>query len=141
MITHRIRTLESTLRSIRIVYVVIFIAMIEEIRVVERVIPHVSRDVRTFWLGLLVLGVAEISLALFFRFRMLRPAELELQSSPDDPVALGRWWKAHFLSFVFSNTVVLLGFSLRMTGGAPMQSLPFYMAGISMMLLWWPRQP
>jgi hypothetical protein len=134
-------TLESSIRFMRIVYGVIFFAMIQEIQVAERFSAHELRDIHTFWLGLMVLGVAEIGLALWFRFKMLKPAEAALRMAPDDSFALGRWRAANILSFVFSNAVVLFGFAVRFTGGTSPQSLPFYMAGFAMMILWWPRRP
>jgi len=134
-------TLESSIRFLRIVYLVILAAMIDEVLVAEKLINHVVRDIRTFWLAMLAVGVAEIGIAISFRNRMLGPAMDVLQSSPNNVVALGKWRAANILSFVLSNAVVLFGFAVRFTGGTTMQSLPFYVAGFSMMLLWWPRRP
>jgi hypothetical protein len=136
-----IPTLESSLRWLRIVYAVIFFTMIQEVLVAEKLSHHQLRDVHTFWVGLMVICLPEIAIALFFRFRMLRPAEDTLQSMPDDQFALGRWRAANILSFVISNAVVLFGFAVRFVGGTSMQAMPFYIVGFSMMLLWWPQRP
>lgn len=72
---------------------------------------------------------------------MVGPALDTLGSMPDDPDALAKWRKGLVLSGVLLDAVVLYGFAFRVLGGTLQQSLPFYAAGIGLMIVWWPKRP
>ena len=82
-----------------------------------------------------------LAIALFLRIKMVQPGAVILQEKPDDQTALARWRAGNILSFVLAETVVLFGFALRFIGGTTWQSLPFYIVGIALMLVWWPHRP
>jgi hypothetical protein len=86
--------------------------------------------------GLMIVGIA-----LLFRIKMLQPAIENLQEKADDQIALARWRAGNILSFVLAESIVLFGFALRFLGGTITQSLPFYIVGVALMLVWWPRRP
>ena len=134
-------TLTGTLNRIRIVHVLILLAMLIIIDAVERLLPHKNRDVSALRVPYIILALAELGIILFFRLRRLRPAIQLLKSDPNDMLALNQMRVVNILSFVILESVVLLGFSLRFMGGTRAQSLPFYAAGIGLMLIWWPRRP
>jgi hypothetical protein len=135
------QTLEKSMRTVRIVYVMLFFAMILSVFTAEKLSHQEPRDIRAVWLGLLVNGLMVVGVALLFRIKMLEPAAETLQANPDDPIALGRWRTGNLLSFLLAESIVLFGMALRFLGGTTMQSLPFYVVGIAMMLVWWPRRP
>jgi hypothetical protein len=134
-------TLEKSMRTVRIVYVVLFFAMILSVFTAEKLSHQEPRDIRAVWLGLLVNGLMVVGVAQLFRIKMLEPAAETLQANPDDPIALGRWRTGNLLSFLLAESIVLFGMALRFIGGTTMQSLPFCVVGIAMMLVWWPRRP
>jgi uncharacterized protein YejL (UPF0352 family) len=134
-------TLEDNIRSMRIVYVTILLAMTMQVLVAERLSHQAPRDIHVIWLGFLVTGLTEVGIALFFRIRMLQPAAETLQEKPDDQTAVARWRVGNILSFVILDSVLLYGVALRFLGGTTWQSLPFYFVGIALMLAWWPRRP
>jgi hypothetical protein len=134
-------TLENSVRSMRIVYAVLLFAMILQVLLAETLSHPVSHDIRVIWLGFLMTGLMEIGIALLFRFKMLQSAADSLQEKPDDQTALARWRVGNILSFVILDSVVLYGVALRFIGGTTWQSLPFYVVGIALMLVWWPRRP
>jgi len=51
-------------------------------------------------------------------------------------MAVSRWRFGNLLSFVLAESVVLFSFALRFLGGTTWQSLPFYVVGIALMLVW-----
>lgn len=134
-------TPENNMRAVRILHAVIFCTILLLVYIAEMFFHHEARDVRLAWIGFLANGLMILTLALFFRLKMLQPAVETLQKNPDDQAALARWRTGNIISFVLTESIVLLGFALRFIGGTTVQSLPFYTIGVALMLLWWPRRP
>jgi len=134
-------TLTGTLNLVRVIHVFMFVSMFTVIDAVERLLPHRHGDVGALWVPYLVLATANVGLILFFRLRQLRSATQSLKSNPSDVFALNRMRFVNILTFVILESVVLFGFSMRFMGGTLVQSLPFYVAGIALMVIWWPRRP
>ncbi len=108
----------------------------------EKILPHQAPTVNpTIGTAFLVMGILIVGATVVIRVKLVGTALDTLRSSPDDPIALGRWRKGVILTDVLLESVVLYGFALRFLGGTPLQSLPFYAAGIGFMLLWWPQRP
>jgi hypothetical protein len=87
-------------------------------------------------MALLLAGIA-----LFFRRKRIGPAIDRLRDQPDDRGAMQSLTAASILSVVLAESIVLLGYALRFLGATRWQSVPFYLAGIFLMLLWWPKRP
>ena len=134
-------TLENNVRSMRIVHAVLLSSMILYILMAEKLSHQEPHDIHMIWIGFQVSGLMILAIALFFRIKMLQPAAVTLQEKPADQTALARWRAGNILSFVLAETVVLFGFALRFIGGTTWQSLPFYIVGIALMLVWWPHRP
>ena len=134
-------TLENGVRAVRILHAVILYSMILFVLMAEDFLHHESHDVHRLWIGFLVTGLTLVGVALFSRLKMLQPAAETLQTNPDDQSALARWRIGNLLSCLLAEAGVLLGFALRFMGGTITQSLPFYIIGIGLMLVWWPRRP
>ena len=134
-------TLENSLRSVRIIFGALLFAAILYILMTEKFIHPESHDIHATWLAFLVNGLMIVAVALFFRIKMLQPAGETLQAKADDQRALGRWRVGNILSAVLAEAVVLFGFALRFMGGTTIQSIPFYVVGVGLMLVWWPRRP
>jgi hypothetical protein len=134
-------TLENTIRSMRIIYVALLFTMILYVLMAEALTHHDVHDVHVLWLAFLLTGLMIVGIALLFRIKMLQPAIETLQEKPDDQIALARWRAGNILSFVLAESIVLFGFALRFLGGTITQSLPFYIVGVALMLVWWPRRP
>jgi hypothetical protein len=136
------QTVEGTLRFVRTVHGVLLFAMFMQVLAVEKFLPHQLRKLdSTFVTAILVLSIAIAGATVFIRLKMVVTALDTLRSMPDDPNSLAKWRKDAVLSDVLLDTVVLYGFVLRFQGGTPQQCLPFYAAGIGLMILWWPKRP
>jgi hypothetical protein len=133
--------LDSTIRAGRILHAVLLLAALLNIFMAEVFSHHEPHDVHVIWVGFLVNGLLLAGIALYFRIWMLATAAEILRTKPEDQFALARWRFGNILSFVLAESIVLFGFALRFIGGTSLQSLPFYIAGIAMMILWFPRRP
>ena len=58
---------------------------------------------------------------------------------PNDPAALNQWRLGMIGSFVFAETIALLGFVLRFLGAQWKIAGSFFAFAILLMLLWTPR--
>jgi hypothetical protein len=136
------QTVEGTLRFVRTVHGVLLLAMFMQVLTVEKILPRQPRTLNsTFATPMLVLSIAIVIATVYIRLKMVGTSLDSLRSMPDDPITLGKWRKGVVLSDVLLDTVVLYGFALRFLGGTLQQCLPFYTAGIGLMILWWPRHP
>jgi hypothetical protein len=125
----------------RIIYGLLLLAAIFYVLTAQKLFHHEAHDVHLIWLGFLVTGLTLVGVGRFFRLKMLQPAAATLQTIPDDQSSLARWRIGNLLSCLLAESVVLFGFALRFLGGTSTQSLPFYIVGIALMLVWWPRRP
>jgi hypothetical protein len=133
-------TLENNIRSMRILYVLL-LAMMMQVLVAEKFSHQEPHDIHVIWLALLMIGLVIVGIAVSLRVKMLQPAAETLRQNPDDQSALARWRVGNILSFVLMDSVVLYGLAPRFTGSTTWQSLPFYVVGMALMLVWWPRRP
>ena len=88
-----------------------------------------------------VAGAIAIGVATWARLSRIRPALETLRLKSDDPPSLQSWRFGSLLSYVMLESVVLYGLAFRFLGGSRLESLPFYCAGIALMLVYWPQQP
>jgi hypothetical protein len=134
-------TLENSIRSMRIIYGVLLSAAIFYVLTAEELFHHEAHDIHVMWLAFLVNTLLLVAITVFFRFKRLQPAAETLQAKSEDQSALARRRIGNLLSCLLAESVVLFGFALPFTGGTTMRSLPFYIVGIGLMLVWWPRRP
>jgi hypothetical protein len=134
--------MDSTLRFLRILHGTLLFSMLLYIAVAEKILTLPPRAVeRTFFTGMAVSCVSVIVIAVFLRFKILGSALDTLRSTPNDPASLAQWRRGVIVSDVLAESAVLFGFALRFTGATMEESLPFYLAGVGLMVLWWPRRP
>jgi hypothetical protein len=135
-------TIDGTLRFLRIIHTVLFFSMMLYIFIAEKQIPHESRHLpQTIPIAYGLCSLAAIGAALYFRTNKLQQALETLQSKQGDVTAIQQWRFVGILSAVLLESVVLMGFALRFLGAPLKMSLPFYIVGIALMLLWWPQRP
>ncbi len=135
-------TIDETLRTLRTIHGAMFFAMVLYVYIAEKVIPHELRDLNsTIPESFGIVSFALVGLAVFFRKTKIQPALEALQLKPVNPTALQRWRTGGILTAVLLEGVVLFGFTLRFLGASSRVSLPFYIVGIALMVLWWPQRP
>lgn len=135
-------TADGTLQSMRIIHSVMLISMVLFIYMAGALGP--ARNLALGRILPILFGIVSllvIGMVLYFRATKVRPALEIMQLNPGDPKALQQWRTGGVLTAVLLENVVLYGFALRLLGAAPKISLPFYLVGIALMLLWWPQRP
>lgn len=133
--------MEATLRLLRIIQAAVLISVAFYVAIAEKVGPHEARDVKQLQTILMLFAGSLVVTILFFRQRVLRPAEEVLRMQSEDAVALRRWRTANLVTLLCSEAVVLYGMGLRFLGGTLSQAAPFYAAGVLLMLVFTPRRP
>ena len=116
-------------------------AALMQIGLAEKLPHQRSNDIRILYNAFLLLALLLVAIALFFRQKKTAPAIERLHDQPNDRGAIQNLMAGSILSVVLAESVVLYGFALRFLGATRPQAAPFYVAGIFLMLLWWPRQP
>jgi hypothetical protein len=76
---------------------------------------------------------------LVLRRKYLGRSVTALRSNPENVQAIKRWQTGQVLSFVLSEAVALYGVNLRYLGLSFREVIPFYAAGLALMLWSWPR--
>lgn len=127
-------------RNLRVIHSVFLIAAVAIIFAGEILGPTEAEDLTLLKLILAAVVILDLALLfLFLRPRWLNAANKELSRDPASPQGLGDWMKAHFISFVICETILLFGLVLRMLGGALVDAAPFYLAGGLLLVILAPR--
>ena len=130
---------DAQLRFMRILHAVLPISILFYAAFGEKLGPAEPKDLKILPPLFAAPAVVNVLIALFFRARMVQPAEEALRLRADDALALGRWRAGNIVVLVMCESVALFGFVLRMLGGTLLISAPFYVVAILLMLLWTPR--
>jgi hypothetical protein len=134
-------TIDSTLRSLRTLYLILLIAMLLYVAIAEKNQHQLIDMNRAFLAGLSVAAAIIVGVAAYVQVKMIRPALETLQSKPDDAASLSRWRSTSLASYIMAEAIVLFGLCLRFLGGTRALALPFYGVGLVMMLFFLPRRP
>jgi hypothetical protein len=136
------QTIAGSVRFLQIGNLTLLISMVLYVYIVLVVLHPQPRDADpAIKIGTGACAAASIGLALLVRSRKVSPAIQKLQLNPDDVEAVARWRSGNLTSYVFVEAVVLYGFALQFIRGTFAQSIPYYVVGPAIMLLWWPRRP
>jgi hypothetical protein len=86
-------------------------------------------------------GVAIVGIIFVVRRTLvLRTAE-NLASHPEDALTLSHWKSGYIATYALCEALALFGLVLRFTGCNFQQSLPFYIGGFVLLILFGPREP
>jgi len=131
---------EERIRAARIMHLAL-VATAPMYGVVGELADPAPGDYATFRLIFFVISVTAAMLGFQVRARMIPAALDTIRRQPHDADGWQRWTAAHITSWVAAEMVVLLGFVLRFVGGTLLESLPFYIIGMGLLLAWAPARP
>ena len=132
---------DAALRPLRAIHLALLASMLLYVYLGEKLFSRQPNSTdRTFVTAVAVISAAMIGIAFIVRAKMIRPALDRLQSVPDDANSLRRLRSGSIVSYILAESVVMFGLILRALSGTLHQSLPFYIAGPVLMVLWWPRR-
>lgn len=127
-------------RIMRIVYGGILIHMILVIILGEFYLRFqaVSLDVNIL-IGIGILCFGMLGFTIFVRRKVVTSAVEALRRHPDDKKSIHKWKLGNIICFVILDVIVVFGLMIQITGENRILELPFYIVGIGLMLLWWPK--
>jgi hypothetical protein len=128
-----------TLRNVRILHAVFLLTMFLYIFVLGLIRPTDQTVQPTILFAFAFFALGDLGVALFVRSRKVQASEEKLRMHPNDPAALIQWRLGMIGSFVFAETIALLGFVLRFLGAPWKIAGSFFAFAILLMLLWTPR--
>jgi hypothetical protein len=135
-------TTQSTLRLMRIVHGALIMSIFLYVLVCWRVgASHPEPMDESFVMALGVLSLGIIAAGFYLRSKWIGAAYESLRAKPDDPASLALWRKGGIVSACFGESVVLYGVVIYLISGNTKQAAPFFVAGLLVMLMWWPKQP
>lgn len=107
----------------------------------ERLARQTSNGVQFLYRVFFLVSVLVVGIAFLYRQRRIVPAIERLRDQPGDTGAIQNLTIGSILIVVLAESVVFYGCMLRFLGATRLQATPFYLVGIFLMLLWWPKQP
>jgi hypothetical protein len=133
------QNLASSNRLLRIIHVVFCIHLVAIIGIAE----YVRKPDATYSGALFIpfLAVSATLVGVFFFTRSkIGASEAALVQAPEDRSLIAKRHQLQIFLFAFSEAVVLFGFLTRFMGASLTQSVPFYAAGLFLILLSSPRK-
>lgn len=134
--------MNDTLRLLRMVHAALVVSMILYAWIPGQTLHSYPNEInRQLFTTLAILAGATLGAAVIVRAKMIQPAVEALRSKPDDRASLNRWRAGSFIVYALTESVVLYGFVLLLQGATRSEAAGFYVAGIGLMLWWYPRRP
>jgi F0F1-type ATP synthase membrane subunit c/vacuolar-type H+-ATPase subunit K len=132
--------MHAVARTIRIIRVVLVCSIVVYLLLGEGMIREHGRSSNRMFLYIFTAaGIGMVLVSFAARRLLIAKAETKLAADPDNESLLHRWRGAYIVSYVFSETVAILGFVLRVLGFTLSQAAPFYIAGAVLLLFFRPR--
>lgn len=131
---------KNAARIMRIVYGGILIHMILVIILGEFYLRFqtVSLDVNIL-IGIGILCFGMLGFVIFVRRKVVGSAAEALRRNPDDKKSIQKWKLGNLICCVILDVIVVFGLVIQITGENRRLELPFFIVGIGLMLLWWPK--
>jgi hypothetical protein len=127
------------LRNARVLHACFLLAALLDIVTLVQIHPPRREVSSTIVYALAFECIVVAGLAMFIGRRRVHVAEEKLRINPGDAVALRHWRTGLILSWVFAESIVLIGFLVKFLGADWRTAGPFFAFGIMLMLLWTPR--
>lgn len=137
---------EETLRVVRIIHLamifsVLAIGAVGEIVRSQGSIGEPPANLEFIQMVLLAMLAGPLGVLAVLRSRWVAPAADSLRTRPDDEEAWNRWRGGNIICFALCESIVVFGFVLRLLGGTLVQSAPFYVIGLLLLVGLTPRNP
>lgn len=134
--------MDSAIRGLRIVHGALLAAAFLYVYLAETLkADSYPRPISLIYVAIAAVAGAVIVISFVLRIRMVNSSEERLRLDASDAAALARWRAGNIASIALAESIVLYGLVLRFVGATTGQVVPFYLAGIAMLLLFTPRRP
>jgi ABC-type spermidine/putrescine transport system permease subunit II len=133
--------MESATRTIRIMRIVLLCSIVIYVLLGEGMMHERDRLPNAmFFYVFAAMAVGMVLVSFATRRLMIAKTEAKLADDGANEYLMHRWRGAYIVSYVFSETVAILGFVLRVLGFSLSQVAPFYVAGFFLLLFFRPRR-
>jgi len=144
MITPGLRptiTVEGTLRSLRTVHVILIASILVYMWLPSRLRARPRPLNPVFYESLIAMALLMVGVIVLIRNLMLQRSAEQLVLRPDDSSLIRKWHQAYLTIFCLCEGLVLYGLVLRFVGATLLQTVPFYLGGLILMLCFSPKRP
>jgi len=132
---------EQQFRAVRLIAMAMLVTIPLYAVVGEIAGPAQPGDFAIYRLVFFVVSATAGLMGFQLRARMISDTEDILRRTPDDEAAAQRWAGAHIAASGMAEVIGVCGLALRLVGGTLLESLPFYVIAMGLMLAWMPRRP
>jgi hypothetical protein len=133
--------MESSFRLLRTVQVAMLISIGLYAFIAQGYGPAPREVSLAFFYSMVGLAAFMVGPILLVRRFIIGPAEDTLAGDSENAAALTGWRFGYFATFALSEAVALYGVALRFSGVGFRQVVPFFLAGLMLMLFLGPRRP
>jgi len=134
-------TTDNAFRSLRIVHLILIASMLMYMWLPGYLKVHPRQPLNPVLYGaLVVLALLLVGVIVVVRNLMLQRSAEQLALHPDDSGLIRKWYLGCLVIFCLCEAIVLYGFVLRFVGATPLQSAPFYLGGLVLMLCFTPKR-
>ncbi len=132
--------MQNLLRSMRLIYAVLLVALAAYIYLPEWLHPHPSTSPdRIMLYAIMGMAVANVVVIFVMRRVLISPVETILVSDRENKAAQARWRVGQITTFALCLSVGLFGMMLRFIGFTLTEVLPLYLLSIALLLYFYPR--
>lgn len=132
---------DSAFRTLRIVHLILIVSMLVYIWLPSHLRVRPSQLLNPVVYGaLVVMALFLVGAIVLIRNLMLQRSMDQLALRPGDSGLLRRWYQGYVIIFCLCEAIVLYGFVLRFMGATLLQSVPFYLGGLALMLCFAPKR-
>jgi hypothetical protein len=130
---------DNPLKKLRLVQALLLLTIPFCVYGGEALGPAKPKDIKAIGLFLAVLAALNIWSVLSRARRAVAKASDILRSRGDDALATRRWYGANVVSLTSSEAPALYGLILRIFGGTLLETVPFYVCALVLLLISTPR--
>jgi F0F1-type ATP synthase membrane subunit c/vacuolar-type H+-ATPase subunit K len=134
-----ISLMQASLRSLRIVWIALLIALGIYVYLPESLNVQPRTPSPVIFLAVAVVTIGIVGSAFFMRRKWIAPAQAELAADLENGKALARWRTGYLCCLALAESLGLYGLVLRFLGFTLQQVEPFYLAGLGLLLFFFPR--
>ena len=132
--------MHSGLKQLRLIQFAMAASILLYLTIGEVVPQHVHNPDPTMFYALSFAAVTTVGMILVVRRTLVLPAEATLRDQPDNASILGRWRSGYIATYVLCELLAVFGFALRLMGFSLSQVAPLYLAGLILILFFFPRR-
>ncbi len=134
-------SLPSAIKFMRRVWLLMVGSILVLAATTEMFAPSSRHPAKSFFESITVVAILCAVGWAVLRRKYVGAGRRQLARDPKDTLALRRWQTGRTISFMMSEAVALYGLNLRYAGFTLSEVLPFYAAGLILMIFSAPRPP